>query len=248
MKSGSHKRKDTYNHPKEGSENISSNYSSIPIQKNLQNLLKDKEKLENIKSMVSPDTSYTKLKFKSVYYSVGDKLIIFASNENLIGELIKIIPTNGIKRYPCWPTIEVRWYYKKTDLNRKKNNLIDERNYNSISDYELFPTEHKDVIFIETVIGKCDVYTYEEYEALDDHTETTFFSRAKYDPKNQLLIPRFDDWSKGCVCQRPLNPDQLYIKCDGCNGWFHPECCGLTEEQADKINSFYCPGCKGKRY
>ena len=33
MKSGSHKRKDTYNHPKEGSENISSNYSSIPIQK-----------------------------------------------------------------------------------------------------------------------------------------------------------------------------------------------------------------------
>ena len=36
MKSGSHKRKDTYNHPKEGSENISSNYSSIPIQKNLQ--------------------------------------------------------------------------------------------------------------------------------------------------------------------------------------------------------------------
>ena len=105
MKSGSHKRKDTYNHPKEGSENISSNYSSIPIQKNLQNLLKDKEKLEKIQSLVSPDTSYTKLKFKSVYYSVGDKLIIFSSNENLIGELIKRIPTNGIKRYPCWSTI-----------------------------------------------------------------------------------------------------------------------------------------------
>ena len=73
--------------------------------KNLQNLLKDKEKIEKIQFLVSPDTSYTTLKFKSVYYSVGDKLIIFASNENLIGELIKIIPTNGIKRYPCWPTI-----------------------------------------------------------------------------------------------------------------------------------------------
>ena len=244
---GSHKFKAVKYNNTEDPEHISSNYGARPIQKNLQALLKDKEKMEKIQNLISPDTSYTKLKYRDIYYSVGDKLIIFSSNENLIGELVRIIPTNGIKRYPCWPTIEVRWFYKKTDLNRKKNNLLDDRNYNSISDYELFPTEHRDIVFIETVMCKCEVYTYEEYEALAEHTEMTFFSRARYDPKNQILIPKFDDWVRGCVCQRPLNPDQLYIKCDGCNGWYHPECCGLTREEADTLTSFFCPRCKNAK-
>jgi hypothetical protein len=215
-----------------------------PLQKNLQNLLKSKDKLTKIQSLILPNTSYSKLKYKSDYFSIGDKLIIFSSNENLIGELTRILPSNGNKRYPIWPTIEVKWYYKKTDINRKKNNLLDELNYNSISDYELFPTEHKDIVFIETIIGKCQIYTYNEYESLDDHNEYTFFTRARYDPKNQLLIPRFDEWIKGCVCKRPLNPEQLYIKCEKCNGWFHPECCGLTQEDADELKHFYCPNCK----
>ena len=221
--------------------------SSSPIQKNLQNLLKNKEKLDKIQKAVSPEISYTKFKFKSTYYSIGDKLIIYASNENLIGELTRIIPNNGIKKYPIWPSIEVKWYYKKTDINRKKNNLLDERNYNSISDFELFPTEHKDIVYIETVIGKCEVYSYDEYESLDEHTEFSFFTRARYDPTHQILIPKFDEWSKGCVCKRPLNPDQLYMKCDGCNEWFHPKCCGVKEEDVEKYSSFYCPYCAKER-
>ena len=97
---GSHKFKAVKYNNTEDQENISSNYGAIPIQKNLQALLKDKEKMEKIQNLISPDTSYTKLKYRDIYYSVGDKLIIFSSNENLIGELVRIIPTNGIKRYP----------------------------------------------------------------------------------------------------------------------------------------------------
>lgn len=154
----------------------------------LKNLMKDKRKMEEIQKVISSDVSYDTIKFQSTYYSIGDKIIVFANNENLIAELVKIIPKNGIKDYPMWPSIQVRWYYKKTDINRKKNQLLDDSNYASISDYELFETNHKDIIFIETVIAKCNIYSYEEYEALDDHTDYTFFCRAQYDPNKVNLV------------------------------------------------------------
>ena len=34
-----------------------------------------------------------------------------------------------------------------------------------------------------------------------------------------------------CVCQKPFD-EKLYIGCEGCEGWFHPGCCGLTDEEA----------------
>ena len=90
---------------------------------------------------------------------------------------------------------------------------------------------------------KVNIYSYDEYDSMEEHNEYTFFTRAKYDPGNEVLIPRFNDWKKGCVCQKPLNPDQLYIKCDECNGWFHPNCCGIKDEDIEKINKFFCPFC-----
>ena len=207
-----------------------------------------KKKIEIIYNLIYPEMSYDTIKFQSNYYSIGDLLIIYDQKENLIGELLRIIPNHGIKSNPYWPTIEVQWLYKKTDINLKKNNLLVQKNYNSISDYELFPTNHKDIIFIEAILGKCEVYSYEDYENLEEHTENTFFSRAKYGLLTETLIPKFDSWKKGCVCDCPLNPDQLYIKCDSCSGWFHPECCGIDEDQVDNIASFYCPSCQSENY
>ena len=221
-----------------------SKLSSFLIKNNLSPSPDDKDKIEQIYHVLFPEIAYNAIKYQSNYYSIGDTLLILGKAENLIGELTRIIPNNGIKSNPFWPSIEVQWYYKKSDLNKRKNNLIDINNYNSISDYELFPTNHRDIIYIETVIGKCEVFTYEEYENLEEHTEKTFYTRAKYDPLNQILIPRFDEWKKGCVCQCPLNPDQLYIKCDKCNGWYHPKCCGIEDEKAEEIKEFYCPYCR----
>lgn len=229
---------------KQNSKNESN--SSLPTQKELNILSKDKKKLEAIQKIINPTINYDKVKIHSQTFSIGDNLLIFSSNENLIGELIKIIPNNGIKEYPFWPCIQVKWYYKKSDINRKKNNLLDERNFNSISEYELFSTNHKDIVFIETILMKVNIYSYDEYDSMEEHNDYTFFTRAKYDPGNEVLIPRFNDWKKGCVCQKPLNPDQLYIKCDECNGWFHPNCCGILLQDIEKINKFFCPFCKKK--
>ena len=78
---------------------------------------------------------------------------------------------------------------------------------------------------------------------IKDPGELTFFTRAKYEIHTELLHPKFDEWKKGCICKKPLNPDQLYIKCDKCNGWFHPKCCGINEKESDKIKNFVCPNC-----
>ena len=204
----------------------------------------DEDTINKIYHLLYPSVSYSAVKYNSNIYHIGDNLLIYGKNDTLIGKLVRIIPNNGIKSNPCWPSIEVQWYYKKNDINRKKNNLLNLDMYNSISDYELFPTEHRDVIVIETVIGKCEVYTYEEYENLSEHTEKTFFSRASYDPLSQLLNPKIEEWKSGCVCGCPLNPDQLYIKCDGCNGWFHPKCCGVEDSKAESLNEFFCPLCR----
>ena len=73
-------------------------------------------------------------------------------------------------------------YYKKSDINREKNCLNDDTILNSISEYEVFKSNHLDTIYIETIIGQCKIYTYEEYEMLEEHTNSTVFCRASYDP------------------------------------------------------------------
>ena len=227
-------------------DSLSQNVTQVNTQDKLIELSKDKQGLEKLKKFVDSNLTYDSIKFRNIIFKIGDVLLIQASEEHLIGELIKIIPINGIKEYPFWPTIQVKWYYKKKDINRKKNNLLIQQNFDALSDYELFSTNHKDIVFIETILMKVNIYSYDEYDSMEEHNEYTFFTRAKYDPGNEVLIPRFNDWKKGCVCQKPLNPDQLYIKCDECNGWFHPNCCGIKDEDIEKINKFFCPFCKKK--
>ena len=123
------------------------NNNQINTQDKLNELSKNKQGLEKLKKYVDSNLSYDSIKFRDIIFKIGDVLLIQASEENLIGELIKIIPINGIKEYTFWPTVQVKWYYKKKDINRKKNNLLNQQNFDSISDYELFPSNHKDIIY-----------------------------------------------------------------------------------------------------
>jgi hypothetical protein len=60
----------------------------------------------------------------------------------------------------------------------------------------------------------------------------------------EKLDPPFEKWETSCICDNPLNPDQLYIKCDSCEKWYHPEHSGISKEEAEKVNQFYCIKCK----
>ncbi|VDO34168.1 unnamed protein product, partial [Onchocerca flexuosa] len=53
-----------------------------------------------------------------------------------------------------------------------------------------------------------------------------------------------------CVCQTPYNDSQFYVGCDGCEGWFHPQCVGITQEcgsrsstEAERAAEYLCPQC-----
>ena len=59
-----------------------------------------------------------------------------------------------------------------------------------------------------------------------------------------MLEPPFNAWEKSCLCNTPLNPDQLYIKCDKCDKWFHPKCCEIDENNVQDIQEFICKICK----
>lgn len=47
---------------------------------------------------------------------------------------------------------------------------------------------------------------------------------------------------KYCNC---LTVIILYRCCDGCDEWFHGDCVGIKNEDANMIKKFYCPNCVG---
>ncbi|MFH4978510.1 hypothetical protein AB6A40_005219 [Gnathostoma spinigerum] len=46
-----------------------------------------------------------------------------------------------------------------------------------------------------------------------------------------------------CVCRTPYDDSLFYVGCDGCEGWFHPSCVGITQAQAEKAAEYLCPSC-----
>lgn len=36
-----------------------------------------------------------------------------------------------------------------------------------------------------------------------------------------------------CICGKE-DQTKVWFQCDGCEGWFHPECLGLTKEQIEQ--------------
>jgi hypothetical protein len=48
-------------------------------------------------------------------------------------------------------------FYTKTDINRENNELKEAEKYESISEYEVFTSDCKNIIFIENIISHCIV-------------------------------------------------------------------------------------------
>ncbi|KAK3092727.1 hypothetical protein FSP39_006618 [Pinctada imbricata] len=48
-----------------------------------------------------------------------------------------------------------------------------------------------------------------------------------------------------CYCKLP-ETHTLYVMCDGCDGYFHPQCLGMTDDQATAMDNVYCHECSIK--
>jgi len=41
-----------------------------------------------------------------------------------------------------------------------------------------------------------------------------------------------------------MNPDLLYVQCDKCHSWYHIECIGVSKEEVEAIEKYFCTLCK----
>ena len=39
---------------------------------------------------------------------------------------------------------------------------------------------------------------------------------------------------------------RFYIGCDRCQDWFHGRCVGISQAEADSIDTYVCPNCQKK--
>lgn len=152
-------------------------------------ILSSSSRLDILKSVIDINIEYNGFKYKNEIYKCNEDVVINIDNRNAIAKIIQIFPINGISENYIWPSIKVKWYYTKNDiinLNYKKqtNNISFDYFNKIISEYELFSSNHTDVVNIESIISKCQVLKLEEYELLEEVDHNVYFSRSHYDPIN----------------------------------------------------------------
>lgn len=46
-----------------------------------------------------------------------------------------------------------------------------------------------------------------------------------------------------CLCRQKNDENEMMVQCDFCDGWFHPRCVDMDEDEAGHLSSWNCPGC-----
>lgn len=68
----------------------------------------------------------------------------------------------------------------KDEIDRSLNGLDDEDKFASLSNYEVFETDALKRDIVENILCLGKLLSYEDYEANDQHSDYTFFTRARY--------------------------------------------------------------------
>ncbi|KAL2231638.1 UNVERIFIED_CONTAM: Chromatin remodeling protein SHL [Sesamum indicum] len=132
--------------------------------------------------------------------------------------------------------IHVRWYY------RPEESIGGRRQFHGSK--ELFLSDHFDIQSADTIEGKCTVHSFKSYTKLDAVGNDDFFCRFEYNSSTGAFNP--DRVAVYCKCEMPYNPDDLMVQCEGCSDWFHPTCIDMTQEEAKKVDHFYCHECSSE--
>ncbi|KEJ83104.1 PHD-finger family protein [Oxytricha trifallax] len=183
------------------------------------------------------EKKFKKFQYQEQIFQVGDVCRFFNENGDLIGKIMEVLSTDP--KDQDFGKLRVQWYYYKKDLNQKQIKLSNKQ-FDAISDVEIFPTNHFDKTFVQTINAKCTVKTLEEYEQLEQVGEDTYFTRASYDLNKKTFKPEFKEWETSCSCKLPTNPLQQYVQCEACQEWFHPACEKTTVDD----ENFLCSKCK----
>jgi len=117
------------------------------------------------------------------------------------------------------PCIRVAWVYRPEDVIGGRRAFHGAR--------ELFLSDHRDVVGMATVLGRCQVHSLRAFLALPRPVETDFFSRFSYAAAKKTFEPKRVPCF--CTCIMPFNPDLAMVGCRACGDWFHPACLAADE-------------------
>lgn len=70
----------------------------------------------------------------------------------------------------------------------------------------------------------------------------TFFMSLQMSKKRKMDTT-CEDRQLHCRCKAANDTTRMMIQCDFCDVWFHPQCVGLDEDEAENISYWNCPGC-----
>lgn len=155
-----------------------------------------------------PLSDFTSIKFKEVTYRLGDHLELYDAEgvHPYVAKLVRIVkvPAN-IERLPF---LQVEWCLNKGDLPRP---IVDAYSQH-MSDAEVFPSPKSlFCVYVESIKCKCFVLPYEEYASMASSYEYYYFSRATFDEETEAVVPSPETWKKECSCNKPVNPDLVYV-------------------------------------
>lgn len=111
----------------------------------------------------------------------------------LVCKLLEICPTGGIPDFQEWPTIKVKWYYHWSELELSQMGIPPE-DEKYLGENELFDSDHHDYVYMDSILGKCDVFSIQEYDNCESIDDGTYFCRSKFMTQETRLDPPFSQW------------------------------------------------------
>ncbi|WKX92989.1 hypothetical protein Q1695_010759 [Nippostrongylus brasiliensis] len=83
--------------------------------------------------------------------------------------------------------------------------------------------------------GDCVGVSEDAAKEIDGWSCNECFAETKESSQDQELF---------CTCRTPYNDNEFYVGCEGCEGWFHPRCVGITKKEAEAMDVYLCPTCQ----
>ncbi|XP_017214972.1 chromatin remodeling protein EBS-like isoform X1 [Daucus carota subsp. sativus] len=177
------------------------------------------------------DLDYYKIRGTNIIVRPGDSVSMRPSESDKLPYIARIEKLEEDSQSNV--KVLVRWYYRPEEAKGGRRQFHGAK--------ELFLSDHYDDQSALTIEGKCVVHSLKKYTKLKSVGAEDYFCRYKYRAEDGAFTP--ERVVVFCRCELPYNPDDLMVQCEGCWDWFHPSCIGMTNDEAQMLEHFFCADC-----
>lgn len=126
-----------------------------------------------------------------------------------IGRVVEIRASDQTHVY-----LRIYWMYWPNELPMKRQPYHGKK--------ELITSNYFEIIDAQTVSSHAEVYHWKEKDAENIDFKNCLYWRQTLDAYNRPY--RLGPVREHCKCKKPMNPDQLMLRCNKCKIWLHDDC------------------------